>query len=239
MLAERAAHGSIRLSSVPRPTDLNPTPTCAMCSPRCPRRNHSPRSKPCCRPVSTPPPWPETPSKSPPSPHVNSAVSGALTNLGLREISVFHRQPWLLAARQSVTRRRDTVGGARVRLGLNAGAFGLLTPPESDIERRKEAPSPPAEIAVNRKRLCQDHGRHGVDEARSGPQRRPFESVHIFVSDRSRSLRAQSGLAESAGTVRTDARRAECLVSRPLRAFPVRRLESTLGYAALRVGAHV
>ena len=75
------AHQCARLYSLnaPRRTGSSPTPTCAMCSPSCPRRNHSPRSKPCCRPVSTPPPWRQIPSKSPSSPHVNSAVSGALT----------------------------------------------------------------------------------------------------------------------------------------------------------------
>ena len=36
------------------PTHSNPTPACATCSPNCPRRNHSPRSKPCCPPDSTP-----------------------------------------------------------------------------------------------------------------------------------------------------------------------------------------
>ena len=44
-------------------------------------RNRSPTSKPCCRPVSTPPPWPEIHSKSCSPPHVNNALCGALTRL--------------------------------------------------------------------------------------------------------------------------------------------------------------
>ena len=73
------APGSIRLSSVPRRTGSSPTPTCVTCLPNCPRRNPSPTSKPCCRPVSTPPPWPETHSKGCSPPHVNNALCGALT----------------------------------------------------------------------------------------------------------------------------------------------------------------
>ena len=78
--ANASAAYSTRSSNAPRRTGSIPTPTCAMCSPSCPRRNRSPRSKPCYRPVSTPPPWRQTPSKSPSSPHVNSAVAGALTS---------------------------------------------------------------------------------------------------------------------------------------------------------------
>ena len=51
-----------------------------MCSPHCRRRNNSPRSKPCCRPVSTLPPRRQTLFKSTSSPHVNIAVSRALTH---------------------------------------------------------------------------------------------------------------------------------------------------------------
>ena len=91
--APTPAHGSIHLSSVPRPTDLNPTPTCVTCSPSCPRRNPSPRSKPCCRPVSTPPPWPETHSKGCSPPHVNNALCGALTERPSKKLSGRHLNP--------------------------------------------------------------------------------------------------------------------------------------------------
>ena len=47
------------------PTHSNPTPTCVTCSPNCPRHDHSPRSKLCCRPGSTPPPSLDTRSKAP------------------------------------------------------------------------------------------------------------------------------------------------------------------------------
>ena len=79
------APGSTRLSSVPRRTGSSPTPTCAMCSPSCPRRNRSPRSKPCYRPVSTPPPWRQTHSKGRSPPHVNNALCGALTKQLLKQ----------------------------------------------------------------------------------------------------------------------------------------------------------
>ena len=59
----------------------------------------------------------------------------------------------------SATRCRDTDRRwcARVRLGLNAGAFDLLTPTERDIERRREALSLPVEVAVNRHRQRVHH----------------------------------------------------------------------------------
>ena len=77
--APTQAPGCTRSSSVPRRTGSNPTPTCATHSPSCPRHNRSPTSKPCCRLVSTPPPWPTTHSKGPSPHHVNNALCGALT----------------------------------------------------------------------------------------------------------------------------------------------------------------
>ena len=62
-----------------RPTHSNPAPPCATCSPNCPRHNHSPRSKLCCRPGSTPPPSLDTRSRAPLSIRINSAAPGALT----------------------------------------------------------------------------------------------------------------------------------------------------------------
>ena len=89
--ADTVANASARLCSLietakacPResggPTHSNPAPICATCSPNCPRHNHSPKSKPCCRPGSTPPPSLDTRSKAPSSIRVNSAVPGALTS---------------------------------------------------------------------------------------------------------------------------------------------------------------
>ena len=77
--APTRAPGCIRSSRPPRRTDSTPTPTCVTCSPSCRRRNPSPKSKRCCRPGPSPPPWPETHCRWPSTPHDNSAVCGALT----------------------------------------------------------------------------------------------------------------------------------------------------------------
>ena len=78
------AHASARLDSLiesaPRPTGSSPTPPCATCSPSCPRRNRSKRSKPCCRLGSSPPSWPALPYRHPSSHLVNNAFHRALTS---------------------------------------------------------------------------------------------------------------------------------------------------------------
>ena len=113
---------------------LHDTIECAMCSPNCPRRNHSPRSKPCCRPVSTPPPWRQTPSRSPSSPHVNRAVSGALAHIRraagfacLRAEARFRRgQPSGLEIRRPRIRKTGSVGRHRSVAASREAADGAV-----------------------------------------------------------------------------------------------------------------